>query len=214
MLDLTGSKFGKLLAICPDGQDKNKRYYWKCLCECGNEVRIKSNNLKSGNSKSCGCDKRALDKHVKDLTGMIFGELTVLKRDYSRLEKGRVYWICACSCGETVSVWMAHLLNKHNVKCSIKGRHAESDSHKRTIWSDEVKKMFNETCQKCGAKENLNAHHIISFTSHIEGRFDVNNGSCLCEKCHKDFHREYGVMKNTTEDFDNWLNIDSMKEAD
>jgi hypothetical protein len=26
-----------------------------CLCRCGNKVKVKTSNLKSGNTKSCGC---------------------------------------------------------------------------------------------------------------------------------------------------------------
>jgi len=28
---------------------------WLCQCDCGNEVTVSGNNLRSGNTKSCGC---------------------------------------------------------------------------------------------------------------------------------------------------------------
>ena len=28
---------------------------WFCLCDCGDTIEIKTNNLNSGNTKSCGC---------------------------------------------------------------------------------------------------------------------------------------------------------------
>lgn len=37
-----------------------------------------------------------------DLTGQKFGYLTVLERDFSK--KGKVYWLCQCDCGNTISV--------------------------------------------------------------------------------------------------------------
>jgi hypothetical protein len=48
--DLTNKKFGRWLAMKYVG---NKR--WKCICECGNENEIPTQQLKNGSSKSCGC---------------------------------------------------------------------------------------------------------------------------------------------------------------
>jgi 5-methylcytosine-specific restriction endonuclease McrA len=207
--DLTGRRYGKLIALHPDGQDSRKRFYWLCICDCGNEVKVKSNNLRTGNSKSCGCVKKELGKSVKDLTGKVFGELTVLERDMSRTDGGKVYWLCKCSCGEVVSVWRAHLLNKHSVKCAIRGRHTTSNSAKMAFWSETVKRRDDYICQKCGFvgdDNTIHAHHILSFTKYPELREDLANGSCLCVPCHKQFHNEYGVMRNNKDDFVAWLN--------
>lgn len=52
--DLTGQRFGKLTVIEKvDYIGKNTR--WICKCDCGNIVKIQSNNLLTGNTKSCGC---------------------------------------------------------------------------------------------------------------------------------------------------------------
>lgn len=208
MLDITEERYGKLVALSPDGQDKRSRFYWRCICDCGNEVKVLSNNLRSGNTKSCGCEKNALGKDVIDMAGQKFGELTVIKRDMSRVDEGKTYWLCECSCGEVVSVWRAHLIRRHNTKCAIKGNHATSVSAKRTAWSDEIKERFNYTCQKCGvtgSDGDIHAHHILSFTAHPELGYDLDNGSCLCENCHKQFHNIYGIMRNTVEEFTEWL---------
>ncbi len=54
-LDLNNKRFGKLIAIKPTGKDKNNRYIWLCKCDCGNFIKVKSGNLISKHSKSCGC---------------------------------------------------------------------------------------------------------------------------------------------------------------
>lgn len=33
-------------------------YVWLCRCDCGNEARVKTRDLKSSNTRSCGCLKR------------------------------------------------------------------------------------------------------------------------------------------------------------
>lgn len=52
--DLSGMKFGKLTAL-EIAYRKNKRIYWKCLCDCGNISHSSVANLISGSTKSCGC---------------------------------------------------------------------------------------------------------------------------------------------------------------
>lgn len=57
------------------------------------------------------------------------------------------------------------------------------------------------TCQKCGSTTELRAHHVMSFKSNPELRFDVKNGITLCENCHTTFHQIYGYGNNTKEQF-------------
>ena len=51
--DITGRKFGHLLAIGFSRYD-GKRYYWRCRCDCGKELDIEKSNLLGG-QQSCGC---------------------------------------------------------------------------------------------------------------------------------------------------------------
>ena len=52
--DLTGKKFG-LLTVIEKAYSKNNYIYWKCKCDCGREHVAMGNNLKRGNTSSCGC---------------------------------------------------------------------------------------------------------------------------------------------------------------
>lgn len=55
MQTLTGLKFGRYSVGEFLGRNKHGDSLWRCLCDCGN-IRVKnSNNLKTGNTKSCGC---------------------------------------------------------------------------------------------------------------------------------------------------------------
>ena len=53
--NLIGLKFGRWTLIEFAGYAKNYVAKWKCRCDCGNEAVVQLSNLKSGNSKSCGC---------------------------------------------------------------------------------------------------------------------------------------------------------------
>lgn len=58
-------------------------------------------------------------------------------------------------------------------------------------WSSLVK-LRDGKCKECGSVYDLHAHHIKSFKSHIELRYDVNNGITLCGVCHRKWHSENG----------------------
>lgn len=59
-VDLTGEKYGRFTVLERVGTDKHGRPTWKCECECGNIKIISSRELRSGNTKSCGCLRRDL----------------------------------------------------------------------------------------------------------------------------------------------------------
>ena len=87
--DLTGQVFGKLTVVSPNAV---KKYYWDCLCECGNETTVAGSSLISGGTKACGC----LQSRFKDLVGKVFGRLTVVNLSHVQHS---AYWFCRCECG-------------------------------------------------------------------------------------------------------------------
>ena len=57
--NLSGKKFGKLLAIEPTKtRTISGKIVWKCLCDCGNVTYVNCWDLSSSNTKSCGCTNR------------------------------------------------------------------------------------------------------------------------------------------------------------
>lgn len=54
-VDLSGQRFGKLTALYRLGRDNNNSVVWHCKCDCGKETNVRSQSLKTGNTKSCGC---------------------------------------------------------------------------------------------------------------------------------------------------------------
>lgn len=52
LIDLTGQRFGRLVAL--EHFRKDGRTYWRCRCDCGNETDVEASNLKKV-TRSCGC---------------------------------------------------------------------------------------------------------------------------------------------------------------
>ena len=55
--DLAGMRFGMLVAVSFAGCVHATRSHrmWRCRCDCGQEVTVRSGSLLCGNTKSCGC---------------------------------------------------------------------------------------------------------------------------------------------------------------
>lgn len=54
--DITGLKFNRLTVVSLDQTvGRGGRRYWVCLCDCGEVVRVTTNKLRNGTTKSCGC---------------------------------------------------------------------------------------------------------------------------------------------------------------
>ena len=68
-LNLSKQKFGRLTAIKPNG-NKNDNITWECGCECGSTVTVRTRDLRSGNTKSCGCLRKSLGKKSLTTHGM------------------------------------------------------------------------------------------------------------------------------------------------
>lgn len=48
--DLIKQTFGDLTVISREGSSKDRQLIWNCKCSCGNEIKVKAGNLKSGNT--------------------------------------------------------------------------------------------------------------------------------------------------------------------
>lgn len=111
--DITGLRFGKLIAVEPvEGKSANGTL-WRCKCDCGGEVVAPLGQLTSGYRKSCGCLSRP---PLEDLVGKKFGMLTVT--GYAEKRNNKVhYWICVCECGKMTMVRQDYLKSGKTQSC-------------------------------------------------------------------------------------------------
>ena len=111
--DITGERFGKLVAVSPTGErDARGSTIWLCRCDCGSMVKAELGQLTAGYRKSCGCLSHP---PIKDFIGKRFGQLTVL--EYAGKYAGMHRWRCRCDCGNETVVGQTLLQNGKTKSC-------------------------------------------------------------------------------------------------
>ena len=178
--DMIGKRFGYLTVLERDmtkSSGMGYHTYWKCQCDCGNIISIDTATLNNG-QQTCGlhCPIRSnlisLNK-IEDLSGKVFGNLTVLYRDKEEEEKHsqrNTYWKCKCKCGREETISRASLVNNRRKCCfyCLDG-HSLGEKYIETIL----------------ANNNIVYQKEISF-SDLKG---INGGYCRFD---------FGIYKNNT----------------
>lgn len=120
-IDLTSQIFGKLTVIKeaePFVQPSGKKVtQWLCQCECGNNVVVRTGNLRNGHTTSCGCKAGRINR-----VGNKYGRLTVL--EYA--ENGK--YLCKCDCGNTIIVETSNLTSGNTQSCGCLQRDRTSEA--------------------------------------------------------------------------------------
>lgn len=67
--DIVGNRYGRLLVVeFSHLTEDKKRAYWKCLCDCGTEIIVRGDGLKTGHTNSCGCYNKDIVSKTKGAT--------------------------------------------------------------------------------------------------------------------------------------------------
>ena len=141
--DIGGKKFGRLKAIKPTKDRVDGKVVWLCECECGNKHKVASRDLKSGNTKSCGC----LTGGVTDIKGNKYGMLIVIKKVNIESKDG-AYWLCGCKCGKEKTILGSSLRAGRTKSCGClhkqkTSKHNKSNTRFYGIWQH-MKKRCNQ----------------------------------------------------------------------
>jgi 5-methylcytosine-specific restriction endonuclease McrA len=204
---------------------KDKLLY---ICECGTKSEISFDKFSQG--RRCGCRIKSFAKtrahsyeYVKDFFKSKGCEL--LSDEYLNT-KEKLYYKCTCgkpawisfskfqagqrcySCklkflsesqkGEKGNNYKPHLTTADRIK--------ERNYPEYKQWRKDVMKRDDYTCQVCSIKGGrLNAHHIESYADNPDKRTDINNGITLCESCHSEYHKAFGINGANVTDFESFM---------
>lgn len=126
------------------------------------------------------------------------GQETCMKK-YGVTNYGKLY--SETHKGELSSSW----------KGGVSYHRVERSTNEYREWRKSVFVRDLYTCQCCGEKNGngtyirLEAHHIFDWINHKDKRYDVSNGTTLCQKCHILFHSLFGKKENTLSQYNEFI---------
>ena len=177
-LNLVNEKFHRLLVIEQAPHVKN-RSAWLCMCDCGNFKIVKTDELRSSGTKSCGClnDEKRKQRARKMYSGNI---------KYSPKEAtARKIW--RNSYADGISFEDFHIISQNNCYyCggapSNVGNAAKSD-------------------QKASKYAKENGNFVYNGLDRLDSlkNHDINNVVPCCKYCN------YAKRERTLEEFKEWV---------
>lgn len=164
--------------------------YFRCKCECGNEIETVAAAVLSGHTKSCGCYKldkfKSIDRgeyefpknHISQI-GEKYGNLTII--DCIR-KNNENFFKCHCDCGNEIETRVTGVLSGKTVSCGCYRRSKE----------------FIESVAKKSKKHGFSHTRI----------YHIYKG--MIDRCYNEnalYYKKYGGRGIRV--CDNWLNKDN-----
>jgi hypothetical protein len=162
--DETGKRYG-MLTVIEKSDYKGKGEHaqrWRCECDCGGVIIARGRELRGGRTSSCGCQRyiKAGIANRKDLTGMVFGNVTAI-RNTGEKKDGNYLWECICVCGNHCFYRTSNLLGGAITSCGCwrlpitEGR--------------QIERLYNSYKNKAEEKDRIFDISLKEFVDFIKG---------------------------------------------
>lgn len=165
---------------------KKTKTYVECLCKCGDTLKADLNDILQFGKK-----------------GKIYSCNKCGRKRTSEKSKGKPRYYCR---GENHPNYNPNLTDEERSDRRSNLQYRE--------WQQKVKEKAKFTCDICGDNRggNLESHHLDGHNWCKDKRYDINNGVCLCDKCHKEFHVDFmhGYINPCTKQ--DYLDFKQMKQ--
>ena len=193
----SGKRYGRLGVLGRDGS-RNGAATWWCQCECGQSVSIRGAKLRSGGTRSCGCQmgRRELGSswNFIDETGNRHGKLVVIERaPHSSLQ---AHWRCQCDCGKELVIKGTNLRHAQEASCGCTRRLPDGEaafnqlfySRKKqagyrdlewAITKEEFRALTEQACHYCGVEPSYvfdRGHNTGTYVYNGLDRVDNSRG--------------------------------------
>ena len=186
-INLSGHTYGRLTVLGYAGK-KGRKPHWHCKCNCGNTSIVRGDHLRGGGTQSCGCYSRERSSEggvthalFIDLTGHIYGRLTVLS--YAGKKGRATRWNCECECGNSKVIAGCDIRSGHTKSCGC--YHKERTSYVKTTHGMSGNTEYNSwACMK-------NRCYSISDKAY---KYYGDRGIIVCDRWLESFDNFYADM--------------------
>ena len=183
--DLTGKKYGRLTVIKYIGKSK-----WLCKCECGNEVVIRGDHLRGGDTTSCGCyQKEKASSRMRKMN-----EEQWKDEEFRQMQSDSVKKLCQDEEYKQMKSDRMRKLNEEqwedkefrqmheNIKHNWKGGITPISDYLRKLpvvkqWKKDTYTRENNRCQLTGKHVhggNSDVHHLYGFNMIVLEAHTIN----------------------------------------
>lgn len=174
VLNLTGTRYGRLTVKQYLGSSKSGKSVWLCVCDCGEETQVVGSNLTSKRIVSCGCVQREITiQHNKKMSGE---NAPAWKGGVSKLHT-------SIRSSLEYREWILKVQKKDDYRCGFCGKRGggiQIQVHHKKHMSEIVRENNITTIQEAKVCKEL---------------WDVDNGMVVCVPCHKEYHAVYGYTR-------------------
>lgn len=197
-IDITGERYGKLVAVERIGTSQSKKPVWLFLCDCGNTKSIAACHARSGLTQSCGCQKAEKNREKlkkineprkQDYVGRKSGKLIVLS-EVEPLASGVRMLACACACGGIKTVRAPAFVHGTVTSCGCE-RHAGNRPGRSPLMPLDVRNKCSTYNNQRRSKKNQAGGKFTA--AEISSLYLKQLGKCAYCRCslnHK-FHRDH-----------------------
>ena len=178
-----GDIYGRLLVKSHAGKDHRKKHLWLCVCDCGKEKIVVSDNLSSRKSNSCGCLKTEFLAKKGNQWGLYTDrESALLKVQYSHLKRRNT----KLGFNEVIAFEEFSILSKSSCKyCGIE-------------YSREIEDRLNESKKRKRLSDHILKCNGIDRVDNSSGYTSINSVPC-CKYCN------FAKHTMTEDDFYKWI---------
>jgi len=201
-----------------DADDKKADAF---VCKCGGTGAVfhRANHLI--------CRKCFYQQELSHYIGQKFSmlavqEITLIKESMCE----RPAFVCKCDCGQITSKPVHSVITGFAQSCgcflveAAKAKVGDKNPNWRGglpqdledrvgpqswLWKNAVITKYGRRCQRCTSAQDLVCHHLLNFRRYMELRLDPENGLLLCDLCHREFHRKYGIKGNDPDQMTEFL---------
>lgn len=154
-------------------------------------------------AKLVGCGSKTISRKLHE-----YGIYVRTKAESAKISRNGKTVLCSNGCGKEL-YRKQYTINKYNnYFCSWKCEKEYQSKVRRTsplrigwrrykeykIWRKSVLERDNNLCKLCGNNIKLVAHHVLEAQHYPELVYEISNGICLCNDCHKVLHKHYSIQ--------------------